>query len=105
MTEVRLNEGNSAMTLAPDRPSTLTLRRLGGRIGAVIEGIDVSQDLGDAVIHEIRAALVQHKAIVFRGQNLDDAAHQRFLARFGRLTTAHPPDFGHSVLIRWSPAR
>jgi len=42
------------------------------------------------VCAEIRAALLAHKALVFRGQHLDDEQQLRFAARFGPLTTAHP---------------
>ncbi len=39
---------------------------------------------------EINSALVEHKVLVFREQNLDDDAHVRFASVFGPLTTAHP---------------
>ena len=68
----------------------LGLRRIGGRIGAEIHGVDLTTDLDDATFAEIRAALLAHKALVFRGQHLDDEQQLRFAARFGPLTTAHP---------------
>ena len=74
--------------------STQTLvdvRRVGGRIGAEIVGVDLAASLdGSAVLAEIRAALLQHKALFFRGQTLDDASQARFLSTFGPLTGAHP---------------
>ncbi|NJP49629.1 TauD/TfdA family dioxygenase [Streptomyces sp. SBST2-5] len=66
------------------------IRRIGGRIGAEILGADLSGELDPAVFAEINAALLEHKALVFRDQNLDDAAQLRFAALFGQLTTAHP---------------
>lgn len=66
------------------------IRRIGGRIGAEILGVDVSADLDPAIVTEINAALVEHKALFFRGQELDDAAQIRFASLFGELTTAHP---------------
>ncbi|KLL11495.1 TauD/TfdA dioxygenase family protein [Protofrankia coriariae] len=69
----------------------LDIRRVTGRIGAEIVGVDLRDALDDdTVIASIRAALVEHKALFFRGQELDDAGQQRFAARFGALTTAHP---------------
>ncbi len=68
------------------------VRRIGGRIGAEIVGVDISGDLDPAVVPEINAALVEHKAVFFRGQDLDDAARLRFASLFGELTTAHAPD-------------
>ncbi|MFF3455097.1 TauD/TfdA dioxygenase family protein [Streptomyces sp. NPDC002730] len=66
------------------------IRRIGGRIGAEILGVDLSTDLDPAIVTEISAALVEHKALFFRGQQLDDAAQIRFASLFGELTTAHP---------------
>ncbi|WP_406264214.1 TauD/TfdA family dioxygenase [Streptomyces sp. NBC_00191] len=66
------------------------IRRIGGRIGAEILGVDISTDLEPAVVSEINAALLEHKALFFRGQELDDAAQLRFASLFGELTTAHP---------------
>ncbi len=36
-----------------------------------IAGVDVAKDLDDAVIVEIRQALLDHGVIFFRGQTLD----------------------------------
>ncbi|MGI5400890.1 TauD/TfdA dioxygenase family protein [Streptomyces sp. CA-135486] len=66
------------------------IRRVGGRIGAEILGVDISADIDPAIVTEINAALVEHKALFFRGQQLDDAAQIRFASLFGELTTAHP---------------
>jgi alpha-ketoglutarate-dependent sulfate ester dioxygenase len=66
------------------------IRRVGGRIGAEIIGVDVTAGLDAAVVAEINAALLEHKAIFFRDQHLDDAAQLRFASLFGELTTAHP---------------
>ena len=73
------------------RPAvTFDVQQIGGRIGAEIHGVDLNADLDDAVFAEINAALLAHKALVFRGQHLDDERQLRFAARFGPLTTAHP---------------
>jgi taurine dioxygenase len=66
------------------------IRRVGGRIGAEIIGVDITAELDSAVVSEINSALLEHKAIFFRGQHLDDAAQIRFASLFGELTTAHP---------------
>ncbi len=66
------------------------VRRIGGRIGAEIVGVDLASELDDAVVTEITSALVEHKVLVFREQHLDDAGQVRFASRFGELTTAHP---------------
>ncbi|GAB2820958.1 TauD/TfdA dioxygenase family protein [Streptomyces daliensis] len=75
------------------------IRRIGGRIGAEIHGVDLSTEITEtagttgpdpALVRELNAALLEHKALVFRGQHLDDAAQVRFASLFGELTTAHP---------------
>lgn len=66
------------------------VRRIGGRIGAEITGVDLTADLEPALVAEINSALLEHKALVFRNQQLDDAGQLRFASLFGELTTAHP---------------
>lgn len=61
-----------------------------GRIGAEIVGIDLSADLSDSIINEVRKALVQYKVIFFRRQQLDANGQIAFARRFGEVTTAHP---------------
>jgi alkyl sulfatase len=38
----------------------------------------------------VREALNEHKALVFRGVDLDDEGQQRFAGYFGPVTAAHP---------------
>ncbi len=38
----------------------------------------------------LRAAVNEHKALVFRDVDLDDAGQERFARHFGELTSAHP---------------
>ena len=66
------------------------IRRIGGRIGAEIVGVDLAGELDEAIVTEITSALVEHKVLVFREQHLDDVGQVRFASRFGDLTTAHP---------------
>ncbi|WP_030270426.1 TauD/TfdA dioxygenase family protein [Streptomyces sp. NRRL B-24484] len=66
------------------------LHKVGGRIGAEISGIDLSQPLDEPTVTALNDALVAHKALFFRGQHLDDPGQTRFAGHFGPLTTAHP---------------
>lgn len=69
----------------------LQFSKLSGRIGAEIRGLDLSAPLSNDTIGQIRAALGEHKALVFREANVhSDEAQVRFASRFGPLTTAHP---------------
>jgi taurine dioxygenase len=66
------------------------IRRVGGRLGAEVLGVDLKSDLDDGIVAEINGALLEHKALLFRNQHLDDAQQIRFASRFGPLTGAHP---------------
>ena len=68
---------------------SLTIRKVAGALGAEISGVDLSQDLPDAVIAGIRAALVEHQVIFFRDQALSPARQVAFGRRFGPLNI-HP---------------
>lgn len=58
-------------------------------IGAEISGVDLSQEQDEAVIGEIRAALLAHKVVFFRDQYITPAQHIAFARRFGTLEI-HP---------------
>jgi len=68
----------------------LGIRKLSARIGAEITGLGPGLELDQDTVAAVRAALNEHKALVFRGVDLDDDAQQRFARYFGELTTAHP---------------
>ena len=68
----------------------LSTRKLTSRIGAVVEGVDLSAPPDPSTISALRDALNEHKAIVFDGVALDNAGHERVAGWFGELTTAHP---------------
>jgi taurine dioxygenase len=67
--------------------TSLDIRRIGGRIGAEVTGADLT-DPGDFAV--VNSALLEHKALIFRGADLDDAGQIAFASRFGALTQAHP---------------
>ncbi len=68
----------------------LEVRKVTARIGAEVGGVDPAGDLDADTVAAIRAALSEHKALVFPDVRLDDAGQQRFAGYFGELTTAHP---------------
>jgi taurine dioxygenase len=68
----------------------LTVTPLTGRIGAVIDGVDLAEEVTDPQVDAIRAALLTHRVIFFRDQHLDRDRHEAFAARFGIVTPAHP---------------
>ncbi|HEV7975614.1 TauD/TfdA family dioxygenase [Amycolatopsis sp.] len=66
------------------------VRKLTGRIGAEIVGVDPSAELDTETVTFLTDALHEHKALFFREANVDDAGQQRFASYFGELTKAHP---------------
>ncbi|MCZ8521135.1 MULTISPECIES: TauD/TfdA dioxygenase family protein [Paenibacillus] len=68
----------------------LEVRPVAGRIGAVVEGVRLSDNLDERQIGAIREALLQHKVLFFRDQHeLDDAGQEAFASLLGK-PVAHP---------------
>ena len=69
-------------------PPSSTYRRIGverwsGAGGAVISDVDLSTELDDEVVSEIRRAILDHQVVFFRGQRLTPEQQVRFSRRFG----------------------
>ena len=81
------------MTTQLHRPANLTLDKLGPSFGAEVIGLDV-RDLSDEQVAALRAALVEHKVLFVRGQDLTDADQvdlgRRLGAATGGVTAGHP---------------
>lgn len=79
----------------------LTVAPLTPTIGAEISGIDLREEQDDATIAEIRAALLTHKVIFFRDQDITPAQHIAFARRFGELEIhpATPRDQPHPEVL------
>lgn len=77
-------------TAAATRTNTrLEIAPITTHIGAEINGIDLGDDLSDGMIAEIRSALLTHKVIFFRDQDITEEQHIAFARRFGDLEV-HP---------------
>lgn len=75
----------------------------GATLGAEVSGVDLSAELPEAVIAEVRRALLDYKVLVFRGQPITSAQHVAFARRFGELEV-HPFITGneeHPELVRF----
>ncbi|MCP5155233.1 MAG: TauD/TfdA family dioxygenase [Ectothiorhodospiraceae bacterium] len=49
---------------------TITVRRVGGVIGATVDGIDLARPLSATQVREVRAALLEHLVLFFSNQSL-----------------------------------
>jgi taurine dioxygenase len=63
--------------------TSVTVRPLGGGIGAEVTGVDLRAPLPDATLGEVLRLLDEHLVVFFPGQALDDDAHLAFALRFG----------------------
>ncbi|OKH98994.1 taurine dioxygenase [Streptomyces sp. CB02923] len=94
------------MAAADEAFTRIGVRRVAGRIGADIEGVHLAEPVDAETMGEIRAALLRHKVIFFRGQHLSHADHVAFGRRFGELTRrpgrkhgAHPEGFPQILTV------
>lgn len=65
------------------------VRPLGATIGVEIGGVDLTSDLEDEMIAELRRALLEYKVIFFRDQPITGEQHIALARRFGDLEV-HP---------------
>jgi taurine dioxygenase len=63
----------------------LTVTPLSPALGAEVSGVDLSRDLPDEVLEEIRAAWQKYNVLVIRGQDLTMEQQLAFAGRFGKL--------------------
>ena len=81
---------------APDYAG-LTVTPVSTVLGAEISGLDLRQPLTPEVVAAIRAALLRHKVVFFRDQDISHEDHVRFGRYFGDLeghpVTSHVPGF------------
>ncbi|MGD0640185.1 MAG: TauD/TfdA family dioxygenase [Roseiarcus sp.] len=76
-------EAWNAAKSAPYR--TLTTTPLAPTLGVEIQGVDLSRDLSDEQLTEIRRALAEHLVLVFRDQKISIDDQKRFARHFGSL--------------------
>src|ERR1043166_7260563 len=65
------------------------IHRLGTTLGAEIRGLDLKAPMADDVFHAFEAALIEHKVVVLRDQNLTTEQHVAISRPFGALEV-HP---------------
>jgi taurine dioxygenase len=63
----------------------LETHRIAGSLGAEVEGVDLSADLSDEVLAEVRAALLDNLVIFFRNQSLTPERQLAFARRWGEI--------------------
>lgn len=70
--------------------TSFDIRRIGGRVGAEVTGVDLGTELSAPVFADIKQAFHSYKVLFFRDQDIFDEAQLAFAGRFGPLTQQHP---------------
>lgn len=83
------------------RYEIIEVKPVTARVGAEIDGVDLSKPLAGQALREVRQALVQHGVIFFRDQDLDHDSHKAFGRAFGELAIhpAIPSPEGHPEIL------
>ena len=68
---------------------TIQVTRVTTAIGALVEGVDLSQELAQPQVDRLAELLAQHQVLFFRDQPLTPQQQVRFASRFGTLHV-HP---------------
>ena len=78
-------------------------RPLGSTVGAEISGVDLTVELPDEVIAELRRDLYDHKVIIFRDQRMNPGQRVAFARRLGELEVHPflPSNTGEPELVRF----
>jgi taurine dioxygenase len=73
-------------------------------VGGLVERVDLTNDVTDELIEEIRRALFEYKVIFFRDQPFTPAQHVAFARRFGELEVHPfiPPNTDQPELVRFA---
>jgi taurine dioxygenase len=63
----------------------IKIKKLVPALGAIIEGIDISQEQDDATVATVAQALEDHLVVFFENQNITPLQQRDFAKRFGEL--------------------
>ena len=86
----------------------IEVKPISGACGAVISGIDISQDLDEQRLNEVKRAFHENLVIFFHNQDITEEQHKTFGRKFGTLNI-HPryvplEDHPEIIPIRKDPA-
>ncbi len=91
--------GNLSVEAGRERIQVQPLSRA---VGAEVVGVDLSQDVSDIIVDEIRQALGEYGVLLFRDQNLSPEDHVEFARKFGPINVNkyfHPVE-GHPEIAK-----
>jgi taurine dioxygenase len=91
MEQYELDAVRRITTRPPRDHRTLAVRGLTPVIGAEVTGLDLSRELTEEQLAELRTAFLDHHVLVFRDQDITAEDHKRLAASFGELRPVNPP--------------
>ena len=73
---------------------TFTVSKLGGNLGARIDGINFNEELTESTLEQIAAALYEHQVVSMNAEQMSVQQHQRIAECFGELEHQATDQFG-----------
>jgi taurine dioxygenase len=85
-----------------DTYRTISLTPVAAKIGARVDGVDLTRPLPEAQAAELHDALMRHLVLFFPDQDLTDEQHIAFASRFG-TPNIYPPNRARGVIepLEW----
>ena len=80
----------------PDQ--ALSFTPIHAEFGALVRGVDLSQDLSNSLFAAIDVAINQYSILLFKNQNMNDDTHLEFTARFGQPEEEHTTYYSHGKI-------
>ncbi|MEZ0089211.1 TauD/TfdA dioxygenase family protein [Streptacidiphilus sp. EB129] len=91
MEQYELDAIRGITTRPAQKYRTIAVDTLTPVIGAEISGVDLSQELTEEQLAEVKAAFLDHHVLVFRDQTITPEHQKRFAGHFGELRPVNPP--------------
>jgi len=73
-----------------DVSDRITVEPVAGRIGAIVQGLNLAAPVSDVQASFVKDALTHHGVLFFRNQHLTPETQVAFARRLGPLTLSHP---------------
>ncbi|SFI64164.1 taurine dioxygenase [Amycolatopsis sacchari] len=70
---------------------TIGVTTLTAVLGAEVSGLDLSRELSEEQLAEVKQAFLDHHVLVFRDQRISEDDHKRLAGHFGELRPVNPP--------------
>jgi taurine dioxygenase len=86
---MNINVGTEGLKAGAPKAAPFEVERLGAKLGAEIHGLDLKNGFDPDTFKAFEAALIEHKVLVARDQNLSTAQHVAISRPFGDLEV-HP---------------